>query len=162
MGIRLGRACSCREERYLSPQVAYAGIKIPEFSFRDNASHTQICERYFFREAFCLWPEKMRWQGWDSSGLRIERADEEDKETALPLKDSPFSQRLLMRRVHTRDDDGKKDKITEMMIKELGGGWPSEVGIFPIIAEEELPRCFIATIRRQASLLPEQRGLGCL
>ena len=37
----------------------------------------------------------------------------------------------------------EKDKITEMMIKELGEGWPSEVGIFPIIAEGRVAAMFL-------------------
>jgi len=72
--------------------------------------------------------------GLGQFGLEIERADEKIRETALPLKDSPFFTKLIN---EERSYKGpmEKDKITEMMINELGGGWPSEVGIFPIIAE---------------------------
>lgn len=72
--------------------------------------------------------------GLGQFGLEIERADEKIRETSLPLKDSPFFTKII-HEAHSYKGQMEKDKTTEVLIKELGGSWPLEVGIFPIIAE---------------------------
>jgi len=72
--------------------------------------------------------------GLGQFGLEIERADEKIRETKLSLKDSPFFTKII-HEAHSYKGQMEKDKTTDALIKELGGGWPSEVGIFPIIAE---------------------------
>ena len=50
----------------------------------------------------------------------------------LPLKNSPFFPKVLINEARSYNEGPlEKDKrVTEMMIKELGGGWPSGVGVF--------------------------------
>ena len=79
--------------------------------------------------------------GLGQFGLEIERADEKIRETKLPLKDSPFLTKIV-NETHSYRGRMEKDKITESLIKEIGGGsaasrndWPTDVAIFPIIAE---------------------------
>lgn len=79
--------------------------------------------------------------GLGQFGLEIERADEKIRETKLPLKDSPFLTKIV-NEAYTYRGPIEKDKITESLIKEIGGGsaasrsdWPTDVAIFPIIAE---------------------------
>jgi hypothetical protein len=81
---------------------------------------------------FMVAPEEMA--GLGQFGLDIERADEKIREITLPVGESPFLQRVLQ---EGRPYKGplQKDKITEFMLRELGGGWPAEVALFPVMAE---------------------------
>jgi len=72
--------------------------------------------------------------GLGQFGLEIERADEKVRETALPMKESPFLAKIIDE-AHSYKGPLDKDSVTETMVKEFGGGWPSEVGVFPVIAE---------------------------
>lgn len=72
--------------------------------------------------------------GLGQFGLEIERADEKVRETKISMKDSQFLTRIVGE-MHTYRGALEKDKVTEFLIKDIGGGWPLEVAIFPIIAE---------------------------
>ncbi len=72
--------------------------------------------------------------GLGQFGLDIERADEKIRETLLPFGRSPFLKGIIERGQCFK---GKleKDSVTEMLIRELGGEWPFEVSLFPVITE---------------------------
>lgn len=72
--------------------------------------------------------------GLGQFGLEIEKADEKIRETMLPYGKSPFLKEIME---HGQSFKGtmEKDPVTETLIKELGGGWPSEVSLIPIITE---------------------------
>ncbi len=72
--------------------------------------------------------------GLGQFGLEIERADEKIRETKLFLKNSPFLTKIAGEAQSYRGAM-ERDKVTESMMNELGGGWPTDVAIFPIIAE---------------------------
>ncbi len=72
--------------------------------------------------------------GLGQFGLEIERADEKIRETVIPFGASTFLKSII--------DTGQsfkgrmeKDPITESLMRALGGGWPLEVVLFPVITE---------------------------
>ncbi|MBI4685290.1 MAG: DUF4388 domain-containing protein [Nitrospirae bacterium] len=72
--------------------------------------------------------------GLGQFGLEIEGADEKIRETIIPLKNSAFLKKILDE-AHSYKGNIEKDEGTEFMINELGGGWPMEGAVFPIVAE---------------------------
>jgi hypothetical protein len=72
--------------------------------------------------------------GLGQFGLDIERPDDKIREIALLFEKSDFLKRIIFEK---RPYKGtmEKDGITEAMMKEIGGGWPSETAFLPIIAE---------------------------
>jgi hypothetical protein len=75
--------------------------------------------------------------GLGQFGLDIERPDEKIREITLTIEESNFLKRTLTER---RPYKGKinKDRITETMMTEIGGGWPDEAALFPVIAEGKI------------------------
>lgn len=72
--------------------------------------------------------------GLGQFGLDIERADEKVRETVIRPDSSSFLKRII---IEQRPYKGvlEKDEVTQHMMDELGGIWPPEVVIFPVIAE---------------------------
>ena len=96
--------------------------------------------------------------GLGQFGLEIEGADEKIRETALFLKDSPFLTKI-MNEAHSYRGPMGKDKVTEIMMKELGGGWPAEVAIFPLIAEGRVAAMLYCDNLPTGEAITETEGL---
>lgn len=75
--------------------------------------------------------------GLGQFGLEIERADEKIRETIIPYTESPFLRRIVAAGQPHRSAV-EKDRFTETLLREIGGGWPPEAGFFPIIAENKV------------------------
>jgi hypothetical protein len=75
--------------------------------------------------------------GLGQFGLEIEAADEKIRKVKLGIKDSRFLSDLINRGT-TYKGPLKRDSITERFITLIGGGWPKEVALFPIIAEQKV------------------------
>ncbi|MFA4829140.1 MAG: DUF4388 domain-containing protein [Thermodesulfovibrionales bacterium] len=103
--------------------------------------------------------------GLGQFGLEIERADEKIRETKLPLKDSPFLTKIV-NETHSYRGRMEKDKITESLIKDIGGGsaasrndWPTDVAIFPIIAEGRVAAMLYCDNLPTGEAITETEGL---
>ena len=72
--------------------------------------------------------------GLGQFGLEIDRADEKVRETALDIDKSPFLKRIVSEQMPYKGVL-EKDEVTGKLMQELGGIWPSEVAVFPIVAE---------------------------
>jgi hypothetical protein len=72
--------------------------------------------------------------GLGQFGLNIEGPDEKIREITLPYEESNVLNNIIREK---RPYKGilEKDKITECLINEIGGGWPNEIVLFPMIAE---------------------------
>jgi hypothetical protein len=72
--------------------------------------------------------------GLGQFGLDIEKADEKVREIVVPYEDSNFLKKVVSEK---RPYKGilEKDRITELLITDIGGAWPGEVAFFPLIAE---------------------------
>jgi GAF domain-containing protein len=72
--------------------------------------------------------------GLGQFGLEIERADERVRATMLHIDRSPFFKKIVTEQMPYRGPF-EKDEVTEQVAELLGGEWPKEVAIFPVIAE---------------------------
>ncbi len=72
--------------------------------------------------------------GLGQFGLEIDRADEKVRETAIEMDKSPFLKRIVSEQMPYKGAL-EKDEVTSKLMQELGGVWPSEVAVFPIVAE---------------------------
>jgi hypothetical protein len=73
--------------------------------------------------------------GLGQFGLEIENPDEKIREIVLPYDESDFLKNIITERRSHRGPL-EKDSIIETIIRETGGTWPNEAGLFPVIAEE--------------------------
>jgi hypothetical protein len=73
--------------------------------------------------------------GLGQFGLDIERADERVRETILALDRSPFFSMVIFERLMPFKGPLERDEVTAQMVDLLGGTWPAEAALFPIIAE---------------------------
>jgi hypothetical protein len=73
--------------------------------------------------------------GLGQFGLDIDRADEKVRETVLAHGGSPFFRRVILDQMMPFKGPLEKDEVTSRMMDLLGGKWPAEAALFPIIAE---------------------------
>ncbi len=72
--------------------------------------------------------------GLGQFGLEIEQADEKVRQTVLEIEKSPFLKRIIGEQMPYKGPL-EKDEIVRRLMDELGGVWPAETAIFPIIAD---------------------------
>jgi len=72
--------------------------------------------------------------GLGQFGLDIEGADEKIRETVLTFGKSPFLKGII-EAGQSYKGRVERDSVTEFLMRDLGGGWPSEVALFPVITE---------------------------
>jgi hypothetical protein len=96
--------------------------------------------------------------GLGQFGLDIERPDEKIREIILLLEESPFFNKIVMEK---RPYKGiiEKDKGTEEMMSEIGGGWPDEIALFPIIADERVVALLYCDNLTTGEKISETEGL---
>jgi hypothetical protein len=96
--------------------------------------------------------------GLGQFGLDIDRPDEKIKEIILFLEESHFLNKIVMEK---RPYKGtiEKDKGTEELMSEIGGGWPDEIAIFPIIADERVVALLYCDNLTTGEKISETEGL---
>lgn len=72
--------------------------------------------------------------GLGQFGIDIEQADEKVRGMRFALDKSGFFKKIVESNYFYKGSM-ERDDVTELMIGEFGGGWPSEVGVFPVTAE---------------------------
>ncbi len=75
--------------------------------------------------------------GLGQFGLEIEQADEKIRKVHLELKESRFLSDIISQGVVYKGPL-HKDRLTERFISLIGGAWPKEVALFPVIAEQKV------------------------
>jgi hypothetical protein len=73
--------------------------------------------------------------GLGQFGLEIERADETVRETMLSFGGSAFFRKVIVDQMMPYKGPLERDDVTAQMIEVLGGTWPAEAALFPIVAE---------------------------
>ena len=109
-----------------------------ELRFPNSASEITLLILRFasdiFHRGVLFMVGKSRIVGLGQFGLEIDRADEKVRETALEIDKSPFLKRIVSEQMPYKGVL-EKDEVTARLMQELGGVWPSEVAVFPIVAE---------------------------
>lgn len=72
--------------------------------------------------------------GLGQFGLEIERPDEKVRATVFNLDKSPFLRKIITEQMPYKGPL-ERDDLTAKMMSELGGVWPGEVAVFPLVAE---------------------------
>ena len=96
--------------------------------------------------------------GLGQFGLDIEGADEKIRETVLTYGKSPFLKGII--------DGGQsykgrleKDPVTEFLMRDLGGAWPLEVALFPVITEGKVVALLHCDNAATGEVFSETEGL---
>lgn len=109
---------------------------------------------------FMIGDEEMT--GLGQFGLDIEKADEKIRETAVIYTKSPFL-REIIDSAHSYRGKLDRDDVTETLIKEIEGShcgtWPSEVALFPIIAEGRVVALLYCDNAATGEAIGETEGL---
>lgn len=109
-----------------------------ELRFPNSASEITLLILRFASDIFprgvLFMVGKKKIVGLGQFGLEVDRADEKVRETALEIDKSPFLKRIVSEQMPYRGVL-EKDEVTRKLMMELGGVWPSEVAVFPIVAE---------------------------
>jgi hypothetical protein len=96
--------------------------------------------------------------GLGQFGLDIDRPDEKIREIILLIEESPFFSKIVMEK---RPYKGiiEKDKGTVEMMSEIGEGWPDEIALFPIIADERVVALLYCDNLTTGEKISETEGL---
>jgi len=109
-----------------------------ELRFPNSASEITLLILRFasdiFHRGILFMIGKSEMVGLGQFGLEIEGADEKVRATMLHIDRSPFFRKIVTEQMAYRGPF-EKDEVTEHLAELLGGEWPKEVAIFPVIAE---------------------------
>jgi hypothetical protein len=96
--------------------------------------------------------------GLGQFGLDIDKPDDKIREIALPYDGSNFFNNIIKEK-RPYKGNLEKDRITEEIISEIGGGWPDEVALFPIIAERRVVALLYSDNLTTREKISETEGL---
>ncbi|MDP2168572.1 MAG: hypothetical protein Q8J64_09620, partial [Thermodesulfovibrionales bacterium] len=96
--------------------------------------------------------------GLGQFGLGMDDADQKIRQTVLSYNDSPFLADIIKEGRHYKGLV-EKDKGMEAMLEELGEDWPSEAGIFPLVAEGKVVALLYADNLPEDGEIGETEGL---
>lgn len=118
--------------------ISYLRALTEELRFPNSASEITLLILRFASEIFqrgiLFMIGESEIVGLGQFGLEIENPDEKIREITLPYDESPFLKKIIAAKRPYRGTL-EKDKITENLFSEIGGDWPDETALFPIIAE---------------------------
>jgi Domain of unknown function (DUF4388) len=96
--------------------------------------------------------------GLGQFGLDIEGADEKIRETIIAYKESSFLKKIIGGGQPYKGSL-ERDAFTQVLLKEIGDRWPSEVAFFPIIAENKVVALLYCDNSASGQSLIETEGL---
>jgi hypothetical protein len=96
--------------------------------------------------------------GLGQFGLEIDRADERVRETVMEIEKSPFLKRIIGEQMPYKGSL-EKDEVVRRLMDELGGVWPTEVAVFPIVAEGRVVAFLYCDNFSTGAAIPETEGL---
>lgn len=96
--------------------------------------------------------------GLGQFGLDIERPDEKIREIILSYESSNFLNRIITEKLPYKGTL-EKEHITEKMVGEIGGGWPQETALFPIVAEGRVVALLYCDNKTSGERIAETEGL---
>ncbi len=95
--------------------------------------------------------------GLGQFGVEIENPDENIKKIKVLYEKSKFLKNIILEK---RPYKGilERDSITELIIREIGGIWPDEIALFPIIAENKVVALIYCDNSMTGEKIPETEG----
>ncbi|MGE5300355.1 MAG: DUF4388 domain-containing protein [Acidobacteriota bacterium] len=96
--------------------------------------------------------------GLGQFGLEIEQADQKVRQTVLEIEKSPFLKRIIGEQMPYKGPL-EKDEIVRRLMDELGGVWPAESAIFPIIADGRVVAFLYCDNFSTGMAMPQTEGL---
>lgn len=96
--------------------------------------------------------------GLGQFGLEIEMADEKIREIKFDYDESPFLKKIIDEK---RPYKGEmiKDLVTDLLMREIGQGYPDEVAIFPVITEGRVVALLLCDNLTTGDKIGETEGL---
>jgi len=133
-----------------------------ELRFPNSASEITLLILRFasdiFQRGVLFMAGKKEIVGLGQFGLGIESADEKIRSIVLDLEKSDFLKRIVEEQMPYKGAI-EKDEVTKYMIDELGGTWPSEAALFPVIADGKVVALLFADNVSADVAMPETEGL---
>jgi hypothetical protein len=133
-----------------------------ELRFPNSASEITLLILRFasdiFHRGVLFMIGKREMVGLGQFGLSIERADEKVRATVLHVDNSPFFKKIITEQM-TYKGILEKDEITAKLVEALGGIWPKETVIFPIIAEGKVVAFLYCDNAASGETVSETEGL---
>jgi hypothetical protein len=133
-----------------------------ELRFPNSASEITLLILRFasdiFYRAVLFMVGKTEAVGLGQFGLEIDRADEKVRATVLDIEKSPFLKKIISEQRPYKGPPEKDETFLKLM-DELGGVSPTEVAIFPIIAEGRAVAFLYCDNFSTGSPIPETEGL---
>jgi hypothetical protein len=133
-----------------------------ELRFPNSASEITLLILRFasdiFHRGVLFMVGKNKIVGLGQFGLEIDRADEKVRETVLDIDKSPFLKQIIFEQ---RPYKGllERDEVTGRLMQELGGVWPPEVTVFPIVAEGRVVAFLYCDNYSTGTAITETEGL---
>jgi hypothetical protein len=133
-----------------------------ELRFPNSASEITLLILRFasdiFQRGVLFMAGKKELVGLGQFGLEIEKPDEKIRATVLDLDRSDFLMRIVSEQMPYKGFF-EKDELTEYLLRELGGRWPSEAALFPITAEGKVVALLYADNAYAGNAIGETEGL---
>ncbi len=133
------------DEQWESPPVERKDISAlksltQELRFPNSSSEITLLILRFasdiFQRGVLFMAGRNEMVGLGQFGLDIERPDEKVRETTLSFGESSFFRTVIIdQMIPFKGPLDRNDATTKRMIEVLGGIWPAEAALFPIIAE---------------------------
>ncbi len=112
-----------------------------ELRFPDSAPEITLLILRFasdiFQRGVLFMVGKHEMVGLGQFGLEIDNPDEKVRETALDIDRSNFFKKIILEQMPYKGVM-EKDEVTLELLNELGGTWPSESAVFPVIADGDV------------------------
>lgn len=133
-----------------------------ELRFPNSASEITLLILRFasdiFHRGVLFMIGKREMVGLGQFGLEIEQADEKVRATVLHVDNSPFFKKIITEQM-TYKGGLDKDEITAKLVEVLGGIWPEETVIFPVIAEAKVVAFLYCDNASSGETVSETEGL---
>lgn len=109
-----------------------------ELRFPDSASEITLLILRFASDIFdrgiLFMVGETEIAGFGQFGFDMERPDDKIREIMLPLEENIFFKKIIEEKRPFKGSM-ERDTVTEVLMKEIGGGWPHEAALFPIVTE---------------------------
>ncbi|MDA8083808.1 MAG: DUF4388 domain-containing protein [Nitrospiraceae bacterium] len=133
-----------------------------ELRFPNSASEITLLILRFasdiFHRGVLFMIGKTEMVGLGQFGLEIDQADAKVRATVLHIERSPFFKRIVTEQMAYRGSF-EKDEVTGQLTALLGGQWPKDVAIFPVIAEGRVVAILFCDNHPTGEAIGETEGL---